>query len=39
MDKNKKATINPVNKKDNKCFQYTLTVVLNRKEIKKTHEE
>ena len=27
--KNKKATINLVNKKDNKCFQYAVTVVLN----------
>ena len=35
MDKNKKATINPINKKDNKWFQYTVTVTLNYKEIKK----
>ena len=34
MDKNKKATINPINKKD-KCFQYAVTVVLNHEEIKK----
>ena len=27
--KNKKATTNPINKKDNKCFQYTVTDVLN----------
>ena len=27
--KNKKATINPINKKDNKCFQYVVTVALN----------
>ena len=33
--KNKKATINPINKKDNKCFQYIATVVLNHEEIKK----
>ena len=33
--KNKKATINPVNKKDNKCFQYNVTVTLNFEEIKK----
>ena len=33
--KNKKATINPINKKDNKCFQYTVTVALNHEEIKK----
>ena len=26
--KNKKATINPINKRDNKCFQYTVTVAL-----------
>ena len=24
--KNKKATINPINKKDNKCFQYAVKV-------------
>ena len=33
--KNKKATINPIDKKDNKCFQYALAVVLNHEEIKK----
>ena len=33
--KNKKATINLINKKDNKCFQYTVTVALNHREIKK----
>ena len=33
--KNKKATINPINKKDNKCFQYAVTVALNHEEIKK----
>ena len=33
--KNKKATINPIHKKDNKCFQYTVTVALNHEEIKK----
>ena len=27
--KKKKATINPINKKDNKCFQYVVTVTLN----------
>ena len=32
--KNKKATINPINKKYNKCFQYTVTVALNYEEIK-----
>ena len=33
--KNKKAAINVINKKDNKCFQYTVAVVLNYEEIKK----
>ena len=37
--KNKKATINPINKKDNKCFQYTVTVALNHEEIKKDLQE
>ena len=32
--KNKKATINPQNKKDDKCFQYALTVALNHEKIK-----
>ena len=36
--KNKKATINPINKKDNKCFQYAVTVVLNHEEIGKHSE-
>ena len=31
----KKATINPINKKDKKCFKYAVTVVLNYEEIKK----
>ena len=35
MDKNKKATINSINKKDEKCFQYAITVALNYEEIKK----
>ena len=35
--KNKKATINPINKKD-KCFQYTVTVALNYEEIGKHAE-
>ena len=30
-----KKTINPINKKCNKCFQYAATIVLNYKEIKK----
>ena len=33
--KSKKETINSINKKDNKCFQYTVTVTLNHKQIKK----
>ena len=33
--KNKKATINPINKKDSKCFQYAVPVVLNYEETKK----
>ena len=33
--KNKKVTINPINKEDNKCFQYTVTVTLNYEKIKK----
>ena len=33
--KNKKAAISPINKKDNKCFQYAVTFVLNYEEIKK----
>ena len=33
--KSKKATINPMKKKDNKCFQYAITVALNHEEIKK----
>ena len=33
--KNKKAAINPINKKENKCFQQPVTPALNHKEIKK----
>ena len=33
--KNTKATINPINKKDNKSFQYPVTVDLNCEEINK----
>ena len=36
--KNKKATINPINKKDNKCFQYAVTVALNYEKIRKHAE-
>ena len=31
----KKATINPINNKDNKCFQYAVTVALHYEETKK----
>ena len=33
--KSKKVTLNPINKKGNRCFQYAVTVVLNYEEIKK----
>ena len=33
--KNKKVTINPINKQDNKCFQYTVALSLNHEKIKK----
>ena len=33
--KNKRATINQINKKDNKCFQHAVTVALNHEEIKR----
>ena len=36
--KNKNSTINPINKKDNKCFQYAVTVGLNHEEIKKDRQ-
>ena len=36
--KNTKATINPINKKDNKCFQYVITVALNHDEIKRDQQ-
>ena len=32
--KSKKATINPKNKKGDKCFQYALTVALNHEKVK-----
>ena len=32
--KNKKTTINPQNKKDDRCFQYALTVALSYQNIK-----
>ena len=31
----KKTTINPKNTKDNKCFQHSITVALNHREIGK----
>ena len=31
--KNKKATINPQNKKDDRCFKYAVTVALNYEQI------
>ena len=37
--KNKKATINPINKKENKWFQYTITVVLNHEKLKSILKE
>ena len=33
--KNKRATINPQNEKDDNCFQYALTVASNYKQIEK----
>ena len=36
--KNRKATINPINKKDNKYFQHGITVALNHNEIKKDQQ-
>ena len=36
--KNKKAAMNNINKKYNKCFQYALTVALNHGEIEKHNE-
>ena len=37
--RNKKSTINPINKKNNKCFQYAIIVALNHEEIKKIYKE
>ena len=36
---NKRATINPKNKNDDKCFQYALTLALNYSEIRKKELE
>ena len=33
-----KKTINPINKKGNKCFQYVITIALNHEEIGKHPE-
>ena len=35
MDKKQKVVMNPINKKDDKCYQYIVTVTLNHKKIKK----
>ena len=37
--KNKKAIINPISKKDNKCFQYPVTVALKHEEFKEIRKE
>ena len=39
MAKNKKLTINPQNEKNDKCFQYALTVALKHKQIKKNPQK
>ena len=31
--RNRKATINSINKKESQCFQYTLIVALNHEQI------
>ena len=36
--KNKNVTINPKNKKDDKCFQYAIAAVLNYQNIKNNPE-
>ena len=36
--KNEKATLNQINKKDNKCFQYGITVASSQEEIGKHSE-
>ena len=36
--KSKKGTINPINRKDKKCFQYAVTFTLNHEEIGKNPE-
>ena len=37
--KNKKATVNPINKGYNKCFQFAVTVALNHEEIENMLKE
>ena len=37
--KNKKATINPKNTKDDKCFQYAITLVSNYQKINNNQQE
>ena len=37
--KNKKPTINPINKNDNKCFQYPVIVTLNHEEVREEPKE
>ena len=37
--KKKKATLNPINKKNNKCFQYTIAAELNYEETGKHAEK
>ena len=36
--KHKKATINPIDKKDKKYFQFAVTVALNHEEIKRDQQ-
>ena len=36
---NKRATINSKNKKDNKCFQYVLTLALNHQNIERNYRK
>ena len=38
LDKKQKATINPINKRDNICFQYDITIVLYHKKTKKDRQ-
>ena len=37
--KNKKPTINPINKKDNKSFQFPVIVTLNHEEVREEPQE